>query len=203
MRKILIVLISLILTGCSLNTNSIDFSKRMTNEEAKVSIILGVKYEEEMDFPVSTTWKITLSPNFINLDDNYVHGLHNEICTNDQIEIDTKVYFNKLNELIEEYSNLLSKLDTPSRDGKVNYNDLIVGFECLDDLHSTAYLYTNKIMKIKIEDKSEFYSLSDKEYNDIVIAYIDFTDSYLNNVDSCPCWNKDYNDFFKTTNTSE
>jgi len=65
---------------------------------------------------------------------------------------------------------------------------LIVGFECVDDLGSTAYLYTNKVMKIIIGDTTEFYTLSDQEYNDIVTAFIDFSDTYLNDIESCLCW---------------
>jgi hypothetical protein len=53
----------------------------------------------------------------------------------------------------------------------------------------------------------KFYNLSDEEYIDIVTAYIDFTDNYSLNTDSCPFWNtifaKDYNEYLKPSNTSE
>ena len=202
-KTTVIIAISLLLcsalSACSATTsNNEDFADRMMEEDAEVSLIYNQSiYYPSIDFGVDLpTVKHPLNPDFTNLDNQKELGVYTGECTSEQFDQDAEIFYEKQNELLEKYADIISGLTSAPDDQETNYNDLLVGIECKDDQLSTAYLYSNKVMKIQIDDKVQYYVLSDEDYDRILSAYYIYITEYLMNSSNCPCWNRSFAEFY-------
>jgi hypothetical protein len=194
MKKIIIVTISIfLLTACSSTLGS-EFSKRMSEESATVSLItvqlsdIEIELYEAYDSPImDKSKKINLTSTSDYIEENIRNNIFEE-CSETKVNEDIIIFYEKYDELQIAYSKLITNLSNPSTTSSINYNDFIVGIECKDDKLSTAYLYSNQVVKLKIDDSIEYYVLSDNEYEDWLSIYENYLDDYLYNIENCPCW---------------